>query len=88
MRPMSLRARSISITCSARSLGSATNSVSTALSCPGDAARTGAHARGRMVIFSSAAGMLHLLLAHQDFGRSPHNPEAPKVVVIHVGAGD
>jgi hypothetical protein len=51
MRPMSLRARSISITCSARSLGSLMSSTSAALSFSGVAPRGRVPASGRMVIF-------------------------------------
>ncbi|MCY1521655.1 hypothetical protein D9M68_564770 [compost metagenome] len=53
MRPMSLRARSISITCSARSFGSLMSSTSAALSSSIDAPRGRVPASGRMVIFCS-----------------------------------
>ena len=49
MRPMSLRAKSINITCSARSLGSLINSCSVAKSASGVAARGRVPAKGRMV---------------------------------------
>src|SRR6218665_2160121 len=49
MRPMSLRARSISITCSARSLGSLISSASMAWSFSGVAPRGRGPARGRVV---------------------------------------
>ena len=52
MRPTSLRARSISITCSARSFGSASNSASSALSCSCVAPRGRVPAIGRTVTTS------------------------------------
>ena len=57
IRPMSLRARSISMTCSAISLGSANNSVASLISCSGVAPRGRVPASGRMVIFFLLSGI-------------------------------
>ena len=73
-RPTSLRPRSSSIRCSARSLGSASSSASSALSSSGVAPR-------RPRAGQRADGDLAVAHAHQDLGAGAHQREAAEVEI-------
>ena len=78
---MSLRARSISIRCSARSFGSARSSASSAgvvLGRRAARARAGERPDRHLVAFGAC------LVAHQDLGRRADDLEVAHVVEVHV----
>jgi hypothetical protein len=85
MRPMSLRARSISIRCSARSFSSAFSSASSRASSSGVAPRGRVPASGRIVTLRPPPARFgQTLLAHQDLRAGADDVEVAHVVVVHV----
>jgi hypothetical protein len=82
---MSLRARSISITCSATSFGSFSSSCASSASRSGVEPRVRVPAIGRSVTLRLPPG--EVFVAHQDFRRRADDLHVAEVVVVHVRRG-